>query len=90
MDKREKGHTHQLSFQKGFLKSPLNISAALSPARSLLHSHTAREAGKYFVYFRWPNASSETEVLFLKRKESMDKGAQQFLPQHETFSPEMA
>lgn len=36
---KERKDTHHLSFQKGFLKLPFNISASVSPARSLLHGY---------------------------------------------------
>lgn len=92
MDKREgEGHTHQLPFQKGFLKLALNISASLTGQILVTWLHlAAREAGKHCLHFRWPNAGLETKVVFLRRKESMDIGIQQFLPQYETFAPELA
>lgn len=92
MRRREKGYTYQLPFQNGFWKLPQNISACISLARSFLVTWphlAARKARKYCLYSRWPNAHSESELLVLREKGSVDIGTQKFLSPSETFASEM-
>lgn len=89
-DKKEGERTHiPVVFSERFLEVATKCFCLYLTGQILITwpRLAARKAGKYCLYSRWPNAHSESELLVLREKGTMDIRTQKFLSQSETFAP---